>query len=622
MKLELLAPAKNFEAARAAVDHGADAIYMGGASFGARAAATNSLEDVARSVEYAHQYGVRLYATLNTLLFDNELEQAKNCALQLKEAGVDAIIVQDMAYLRMDLGMEIHASTQMSNMTPDDVVFLRECGVHRVVLERNLTLKQIAQIGRLAGDVELEAFVHGAICVGYSGRCMLSKSLSSRSGNRGECSQPCRLPYDLVTGTGRKIMEQKHLLSVRDLNLSARLGELIDAGVSSFKIEGRLKEPSYTKNVVAHYRRALDEAMSIREGFSRSSVGESSFEFDPNPRKSFSRGETTYLFDGQRRNLASLDTPKSMGEGLGKVSEVQGNKFRIESRKGESIATLSTGDGLCYTNQGSLTGSNINRVDGGWITLNKVSTPQIGTMIYRNYDRLFEASLENSRSRRAIAVTATVRSSATKFEVSYRDVDGNEATAAIEGEFEVANNSDKMRGVIATQIAKCGETIFSLSELSMEEWGGEFIAVSQLSQIRRDALTALRERRLAAAAERPRDIFTEKKSVPYFSRELSGDAGVTNALSEQFYRDHGVRVIAPQLELKRDLSDEIVMRSSYCIRREIGECLRESTKLKGALYIEHGAHRYRLNFECKQCRMTISVVQKNRYDDREHNPRV
>ncbi len=618
-QIELLAPAKGYDAARGAVDHGADAIYMGGKGFGARVSATNSIEDVARAVEYAHQYGVRLYATLNTLLFDGELEAAEAAARELKGVGVDALIVQDMSYLRMNLGMELHASTQMCNMTTDGVRFLAECGFRRIVLERNLTYKQIQQISRGVEGVDLEAFVHGAICVGYSGRCLLSKSMSSRSGNRGECSQPCRLPYDLTDRAGRKILEQKHLLSVRDLNLSSRLGELLDVGVNSFKIEGRLKELSYTKNVVAHYRKALDEAMGQREGLTRSSVGESICEFEPNPRKSFSRGETIYLFDGQRKNLASLDTPKSMGEGLGKVVEIDGDSFRIESRKGERITELATGDGVCYSDGGSLTGSNINRVERGWVKLNKVAAPPVGTMIYRNFDRLFEASVENSRTKRTIGVTAKLESSHSEVTLTYIDIEGNEAKSTLRGEFEISKNLDRMEGVIAAQLEKCGDTIFKLNGIDLDGWCGEFIASSQLSQLRRDVLTLLRDRRLVVAAERERDVFKENLDAKYIDREVAGDVGITNQLSETFYRDHGVRVIAPQLELARDLSGETVMRSSYCIRRQIGECLREGSKLKDPLFIEQGGNRYQLHFECKQCRMRITKMSR---DDKQHNTQI
>ncbi|MEF2792998.1 MAG: peptidase U32 family protein, partial [Alistipes dispar] len=308
--VELLAPARDYLSAVAAVDYGADAVYMGGAKFGARQAAGNAAEEIARAVGYAHRYGVRVHATLNTLLWDDELEEAERQARELIAAGVDALIVQDMALRRMDLPVELHASTQVSNRTPEGARFLGEAGFARVILERNLSLDEIRAICR-ATRAEVECFVHGAICVGYSGRCFLSRSMSARSGNRGACSQPCRLTYDLTDGRGHTYIAGKHLLSVRDMNLSAHLGELLDAGVTSFKIEGRLKDVNYIRNVVAFYRRATDEALAARPRLGRASVGESVPDFTPDTAKSFTRGESEYFFAGRCAGVASFDTPKS-----------------------------------------------------------------------------------------------------------------------------------------------------------------------------------------------------------------------------------------------------------------------------------------------------------------------
>ena len=331
MKLvELLAPAKDYAAAAAAVDYGADAVYIGGARFGARQAAGNSAEEIARVVEYAHRFGVRVHATLNTLVWDDELEAAERQARSLIDAGVDALIVQDMALRRMDLPVELHASTQVSNRTPEGARFLGEAGFARVILERNLTLEEIRAICA-ATAAEVECFVHGAVCVGYSGRCFLSRSMSARSGNRGVCSQPCRLTWDLTDGKGRTWIAGKHLLSVRDMNLSQRIGDLLDAGVTSFKIEGRLKDLAYIRNVVAHYRRAVDEALALRPGLVRSSVGESVPDFTPDPSKSFTRGESDYFLDGKRAGVASFDTPKAVGERVGRVAGVSGGTFTVDS---------------------------------------------------------------------------------------------------------------------------------------------------------------------------------------------------------------------------------------------------------------------------------------------------
>ena len=306
--IELLSPARNYDAAIAAIDCGADALYIGAESFGARRGATNTTDDIARVVDYAHLFGVKVFVTLNTILYERELKEAEALARRLIDVGVDALIVQDMAYREMNLPVELHASTQVCNMTPEGAKFLEDSGFSRVILERALSLEEIKAI-REATEVDLECFIHGAICVGHSGRCYLSRSQSSRSGNRGECSQPCRLTYDLVTERGEKLISGKHLLSVKDFDLSERIGDLIDAGVVSFKIEGRLKDDNYIKNVVSYYRRKIDEAIASRPECQRASVGRSEIEFDPDPKKSFTRDGGEYMFAGKRAGVASFLTP-------------------------------------------------------------------------------------------------------------------------------------------------------------------------------------------------------------------------------------------------------------------------------------------------------------------------
>ncbi len=605
-QIELLAPAKNLDAARAAIDHGADAIYIGAAKFGARAAAGNSVEDLARAVEYAHQYGARLYATLNTLIFEEELRDAKAAAREVVATGVDALIVQDLAFARMGLGVELHSSTQMCNSTPEGVKFLADSGFSRVVLERNLTLNEIRAINRVC-SAELEIFIHGAICVGHSGRCLLSRSMTpTRSGNRGECSQPCRMRYDLTDGGGRNIVSGKHLLSVKDMNLSHRIGDLIDSGATSLKIEGRLKELSYTKNIVAHYRRIVDRAIAERDGYLRSSVGRSIVEFEPNPAKSFSRGATEYLLDGQREGLASLDTPKALGEVVGSVNAQRGDRIEVKLNKG--VSSLSTGDGICFVNDGELVGSNINRVGDGWFELNRGVDVSRGTTLYRNFDRLFEAAVESSRTRRRVAAVAAIRTTQQMVEVTYRDEEGYVGRASINAPLEEAKSREKMEQAIRTQLAKCGETIFEVSQIECKEWGGEFVAVSQLASLRREALETLREKRLEGAKMRPQKIFEEQTETRFPTRELGGEVGVVNSLAEAFYRDHGVEEIAPSYERAESLSGVRVLVSSYCIRREIGECLKRGSKLREELFLERGDHRFRLEFNCAKCRMSLIKV--------------
>ncbi len=598
-KIELLAPAKSRDSAIAAIDYGADAIYIGASRFGARHAASNSIEDIAAVVEYAHAYGVRVHCTLNTLLFECELEQAEATAREIVAAGVDALIVQDMAFARMSLGVDLHASTQMCNMTPQGVRFLAECGFSRVVLERALSLEQIAAIAREA-DVEIEAFVHGAICVGHSGRCYLSRSLSERSGNRGECSQPCRLSYDLCDATGRKLLENKHMLSVRDLNLSEHIGAMLDAGVCSFKVEGRLKDLGYTKNIVAHYRAAIDQQLALRPSLVRSSVGESIPDFEPNPSKSFTRGESEYLFLGQREELASFDTPKSVGESLGKITEQRRNRFKISG-----LPNLHAGDGVCFVTPAGLMGTNINSVDGGWFEPNRTDGLTKGVELFRNFDKAFNDSLERSRTRRRIATDAILRSTPIYIELTYTDSEGNSSSARLQGEFEAPQNIEKMEQVARVQIAKSGDTIFDVCSVELQ---GElpFIASSQLSQLRREALEGLLIVRMERYS-RPAP-FVERVEAKCAEQQLSAEYNVVNSVARKFYLDHGALSVEDGHDLVAQFDKQRVMQSSYCIRREIGECLKLGSKLTDELYLERGGNRYKLHFDCKNCRMDLIKI--------------
>ncbi len=603
--VELLAPARDYASAVVAVDAGADAVYIGGARFGARQAAGNSAAEIARVVEYAHRYGVRVHATLNTLLWDDELREAERTARELIDAGVDALIVQDMALRRMDLPVELHASTQVSNRTPEGARFLAEAGFARVILERALSLEEIRAICA-ATPAEVEVFVHGAICVGYSGRCFLSRAMSGRSGNRGACSQPCRLPWDLVDGRGRRIITGKHLLSVRDLNLSHRLGELVDAGVTSFKIEGRLKDAGYIRNVVAWYRRALDEVLAARPALRRASVGESVPDFEPDPAKSFTRGESEYFFDGKRAGVASFDTPKAVGERIGRVAQVSGGSFRIDGD-----ADLAPGDGICLITPRGVVGTNINAVEGRRITPNRIEGITPGAELCRNYDRRFSLALERSRMRRVIPTRALVEASAQGVIVTCTDCEGLEASARRDVPLERAKNPEANAATLRAQAMKSGDTIFAVREVEVR--GGEwFVPASLAAELRREALAGLLRQR----EERPLEhrILPENRAARYPSERLDADENVTNHLAEAFYRDHGVCKIERPLELAPSLEGCTVMRSAYCIRREIGECLREGSRLRGDLYLEHGADRFRLGFDCKACEMTLVECPRRRMD--------
>ncbi len=594
--LELLAPARNADSAFAAIDHGADAVYIGAPKFGARQSAGNSLEDIARTVEYAHRYGVRVHAALNTLIYQKELLAAERIAREVVATGIDALIVQDMAFTQMGLPVELHASTQLFNTSPERVKFLQDVGFTRVVLERALSLEQIAAIREAAPNIELEGFIHGAICVGMSGRCYLSQALSGRSGNRGECMQACRLKFDLVSESGREIIKGKHLLSVKDLNLSTHIAALIDSGVTSFKIEGRLKEIGYTKNIVAHYRKILDEQIAQRSGFGRSSQGESKIEFTPNPAKSFSRGESNYLLDGQRQELASFDTPKSTGEKIGTVCRVSKKGFLVDSS-----AQLTAGDGICYKLGKEIVGTNINAINGNEVQPNRVDNIAVGTEVFRNFDKSFNDSLERGTAERKIALKAVIDITPSLLKLTYTDSYGNSTQCQAEGSFDQAKSPEKMASIIEEQLSKCGDTEFAVEAI---ETTGEvlFIPSSQLAQLRREALMQLRKVR-AERVVKPALFVEQQAQYPF--KSLGGEDNVTNSLAHSFYSSHGVEQIADGWDITDNLHGARLMQSGYCIRYEIGECLKRGSTLREELFLRYGKRRLKLKFDCKNCKMEI-----------------
>ena len=594
-KLELLAPAKDYDSAVDAIDCGADAVYIGAGKFGARYAATNSIADIARVAEYAHRYGAKVYATLNTLLFDNELEEARKQALALVEAGVDALIVQDMAYCRMDLPIELHASTQTNCVTPEKVKFFEEAGFARAILERSLSKHKIAEI-RKATNVELEAFVHGAICVSQSGRCFFSRSTSERSGNRGECSQPCRLEYDLCNDKGEVIIKSKHLLSVRDLDLSARLGEMIDAGVCSFKIEGRLKDRTYVRNIVSLYRRLLDIEIAKRNDVERSSVGRSTVEFEPNASRSFTRGAGEYFFDGKCRDVASFDTPKAMGEKIGKVAQIDRRGVTL-NRKHD----LATGDGVCFISNGALIGTNVVGIDGERVQLNRYDGVEVGAELFRNYNRLFSQAVERSRIKRTISADLLLQFGKDTITLTATDECGISAVATIAQPSEEARDKAKGKEALCRQLMRSGDTIFEVRNIEISEV--RFAPMSAIGALRREVFELLEQERLAHHEKSA--IFTENRTAKYPSKQLAPQDNVTNRLAREFYADHGVEEIAEGLDCRATTAGEQVVISDYCIRREIGECLLEKPRLRGNLYLVRGAKKYRLCFDCKACQMKI-----------------
>ena len=600
--LELLAPAKNFESGRAALLCGADALYVGAPKFGARAAAGVSAEEIGRLCELAHRFGARVFVTMNTLLYEQELVEAERMAARMWQIGADALIVQDMAFLRMDLPpIDLHASTQMCTTTPEQVRFLADVGFSRVVLERALTLQEIEKLSR-AADVEIEAFIHGALCVSYSGRCYMSRTMSARSGNRGDCSQACRLPYDLLDERMQPLVRNRHLLSLQDMNATERLEAMIDAGVTSFKIEGRLKDENYVRNVVGWYRRRMDEIIAQRPDLCRASEGVSTFEFEPNPAKSFSRGGISYFLDGARRGVASFDTPKAFGEPLGQVRAVRRDSFQIQRAAGQG-AQLNAGDGLCFvTAVGEPSGTNVNRIEGDWIWPNRMEEIRPGVELYRNYDHRYVTALSRSRLRRAVPVTASVRVTASEIELTLSD-GTSQVTVSRSGDFELAQQPDRALATIRTQLSKTGETIFDLTDVKFSDDEVRFVPVSVLNELRREAFQQLDTERLEHYCRRQR--LPEDSNVRFPKLVLGGDENVVNSLAERFYRDHGVTRIEPGYDLRSDLKGVDVMRMRYCIRRELGMCLRDKPDYTGKLYLRHGTFLYELRFDCARCMMTV-----------------
>lgn len=601
--LELLSPAKDLATARAAIDSGADAVYMGGPALGARAAATNSLDDIREAARYAHLFGARLYMTMNTIVYEHELEEARKIAQQAIDTGVDALIVQDLAYTRMGLrNAELHASTQMYNASPERVAFLGKAGFSRIVLERGLTAQEMEAICR-STDKEIEAFVHGAICVCGSGRCYMSRSLSHRSGNRGECSQPCRQRYDLTDGSGKTLRKGLHLLSVRDLDYSSHIGRLVDMGVVSFKIEGRLKDEAYVRNITAHYSRLLDEAIAHRKGYCRAARGKVKLDFTPTPSKTFTRSGGDYIFGGKCAGLASFDTPKAMGEPLGRVKSVGGRWFTLEKS-----VNISAGDGICLIRGGELIGTNINSAEGGRIFPNRMDGIEVGATIYRNYDKRFYDTLAATRTRRSLPLRLILRGTTESITLTADDHFGTSLSKQLEGPFDTAAKPEVAIASIRTSLSKSGGSVFDIEEVDIEfEGATPFLPTGAVNALRRELLEELEERLKSTMPQR--NIATEEKSVPYPHRTIGGDHNVVNSLARKFYSDHGVERIDEGYDLRPDLAGVEVMRTPYCIRRECGQCLKQGSKWQEPLYLTHGTDRYRLRFDCKACQMYITKVE-------------
>jgi len=599
--IELLAPARDLACGLAAIDCGADAVYTGAPRFGARAKAGNPLADIEALVRHAHTYWAKVYVTVNTLLYDDELPQAVRLLHQLYEIGVDAAIIQDVGMLECDLpALPLIASTQMHNHTPARVAFLEHVGFQRAILARELSLEQIRAI-RQQTTIELETFVHGALCVCYSGQCYLSYALGGRSGNRGECAQPCRRRYSLIDAEGKVLARGHHLLSLRDLNLSAHLGELIDAGVTSFKIEGRLKDEAYVANVVSAYRRQLDAVLEAK-GLHKSSSGHSVIGFEPNLDKTFNRGYTTHFLHGRGEPPGSINTPKMMGEFVGQVVAVKGKSFTLDAD-----IELHSGDGICFFDaERELQGTVVNASHARTITPQEIAGIRRGTRVHRNHDHAFLKQLKPGCAERKIAVRLKLEETPDSFTLTASDKGGNVVTVEMTDEKALAKKPEQALSTIERQLRKTGDTEFACAEVEITWEQVYFVPVSMLNALRRDALE-----KLSAVRTQNRPVLRRtirKNAFPYPEKTLSYLGNALNQKAVAFYRRHGVEEIAPAAESGLDMRGERVMRTRYCIKHQLGLCPRENDAppLKEPLYlVDEEGHEYRLRFDCAACEMEV-----------------
>ncbi|MBD5214320.1 MAG: U32 family peptidase [Bacteroidales bacterium] len=604
-ELELLAPARDAATAIAAIDHGADAVYIGAAHHGARSAAGNSLEDIKRVAEYAHRFRAKVYVTLNTLVYDDEITEVEYLVGELYRAGIDALIVQDLSLLRMSIPpIALHASTQCDIRTPEKARFLQSAGFKQLVLARELTLDEIRAIRR-ATTVPLEAFVHGALCVSYSGNCQASFALTGRSANRGECAQICRYAYDLIDGDGRRIVTGKHLLSLKDMNRIASLSSMIDAGVSSFKIEGRLKDIAYVKTVTAAYRQALDRIITASDGrLRRSSFGESEYTFVPKLEASFNRGYTDYFLKHRRPNekIASVESPKSIGQEIGTVSRVDGRKLTLRTDK-----SLSNGDGLTfYGPDGRLSGFRVNRVEGSIVYLNNPVDIRPGTRLYRNFDSAYELRMSKPTAQRRISVYMTLRSVGDKriaLDIIPVALPSLTASAVIDCDLAPAEQPQAARHESA--LSKLGDSAYRVAAIH-DEIPDKFIPASVVTQLRRDAVAALDR---AIRATHPFEYSSPVAAKPeLWTDTLTYSDNIANRLSAEYVREAGANSVAPALEVAGKISRPLrVMKTRYCLRRELGHCLRtpEGAALKGPLSLRSGNNCLDLDFDCNACEMSV-----------------
>lgn len=607
IKLELLAPAKDLASGRLAIVAGADAVYIGGPLFSARSAAGNPWEDVAALVSFAHQYYAKVYLALNTIFFDEEIKAVKEYIDKAYKIGVDALIIQDMGILEMDLPpLPLFASTQAHNYEAQQIKFLEEAGFSRVILARELSLEGLREIKRKTA-IGLECFAHGALCVSFSGRCYFSQVLSGRSANRGKCAQPCRQTFDLVDRKGKVLVKDKYLLSLKDLNLSEALGDLAEAGATSFKIEGRLKDAAYIGNVTAKYRQELDRIISASDGkYARSSSGKTELSFEPDLAKTFNRGYTEYFLHGRPDEVVSTDTQKSLGEFVGRVKEARGGWFVLDREH-----DLKNADGICWFDRdGQLGGTNVNLVKDGKIYPNKNLPLSAGAMVFRNDDPAFERAVEKG-ARRFIEVDFIVRETKSGLAIEAIDEDGNSAELKVKAAKTIAEKGDLALRNWQQQLGRLGETIFCARDIIFEWEKPLFAPLSTLNDWRRDLIAKLLK---ARAKNYPRLLVEHKKTEhPFPVSALDHSFNVSNKLAKSFYERHGAKIAEKALESQNDYRGQKLMTTKHCLKYWLGACpkrkgkrsLAAGVEFEEPLYLVREGRKFRLNFDCGNCLMEI-----------------
>lgn len=623
--LELLAPAKNLACGLAAIDHGADAVYIGADRFGARAAAGNSVDDIAHLCDYAHRFGARVYVTVNTIIYEDELSATQQLIAELARIGVDALLVQDMATLAMHrvalqqvgYAPALHASTQMDNRTAEKVAWLRSLGFSRAVLARELSVEEIRAIHEANPDVELEVFVHGALCVSYSGQCYASQYCFNRSANRGACAQVCRMQYDLVDATGKTVVNNRYLLSLKDLCLIDHLEELADAGASSFKIEGRLKDVDYVKNVVAAYSEQLNKVVSHHpDRYRRASWGRVTYAFTPNLAKTFNRGYTTYFLHGRQPDMASMDTPKALGEFVGHVKELRRDSFNVAG-----TAAFANGDGLCFINKDhELEGFRVNRAVGNRLyPLRMPQNLQPGMALYRNNDEAFTKAMQGNTASRKLTVDQYFATTPDGFSLTMTltvgDGEAIKATASVAFAHQVAKNPQHDN--IIKQLSRLGNTVYEPGQVTIADEAAQlFVPSSVLGELRREAVKAMDEavadwwtnsqRKANAMVEQPSDEPAKTWAPEY--RQYPYLYNIANHAAEAFYAEHGLDHTEPALEVRKP-QRTVVMQCRYCIRYNLGFCVRHGGRKptwKEPLILRMGdGRRFEVEFRCNECQMNL-----------------